>query len=179
VWDRRAEVVLNADLSALSSDRGTCHFEEGPGVPPEVARRISCDCRLRTVLRDPGGRALGIGRRSRNVPAWLGRELVARDLGCTFPGCGTRRFLAAHHVIHWAHGGATELDNLVLLCSFHHRLVHEGGWKVKLVGGLFTEWFRPNGLHYEPALPRPARDGPLRTELAARDTVVNRYEAGP
>jgi hypothetical protein len=164
----RAEVVLSADLRSLASDDGGCRFEAGPVVHPEVARRISCDCRLQAVLRDPGGRAVGIGRRSRSVPGWLMRELLSRDEGCSFPGCGTRRFLAAHHVVHWVHGGATQLDNLTLLCSFHHKLVHEGGWKVKLTEGLRAVWLRPNGARYEPALPAVtfeeggARDGPLR-----------------
>jgi hypothetical protein len=136
-------------------------------VHPEVARRISCDCRLQAVLRDPGGRAVGIGRRSRNVPEWLTRELLSRDGGCSFPGCGTRRFLAAHHVVHWAHGGPTQLDNLTLVCSFHHKLVHEGGWKVKLDEQLRARWWRPNGICYEPALSAATsgtgggRDGPL------------------
>jgi hypothetical protein len=136
-------------------------------VHPEVARRISCDCRLQAVLRDPGGRAVGIGRRSRNVPDWLLRELLSRDGGCSFPGCGTGRFLAAHHVVHWAHGGATQLDNLTLLCSFHHKLVHEGGWKVQLTDGLKAVWFRPSGVRYEATLPDATsgdgggRDGPL------------------
>ena len=116
--DARAEVVLSADLRALGTDEGGCELEAGPVLHPEVARRIACDCRLRAVLRDPRERAVGIGQRSRNVPRWLLRELKARDHGCTFPGCGTRRFIAAHHIIHWVWGGATELDNLVLVCSF-------------------------------------------------------------
>jgi hypothetical protein len=54
----------------------------------------------------------------------------ARDRGCRFPGCDNTRFLHAHHVHHWARGGETSLDNLVLLCRPHHRLVHEGGYSV-------------------------------------------------
>jgi hypothetical protein len=150
----RTEVVLSADLHALRSDDDGCEFDGGPVVHPEVARRISCDCRLQTVLRDPLGRAVGIGRRSRNVPEWLLRELRARDHGCTFPGCGTRRFTAAHHIVHWARGGATELGNLVLVCSFHHKLVHESGWRVTLAHGLEAVWFRPDGRRYQPELPR-------------------------
>ncbi|HEX3328161.1 MAG TPA: DUF222 domain-containing protein [Actinomycetota bacterium] len=159
----RAEVVLSADLAALGGDRGGCEFEAGPVVHPEVARRIACDCRLQAVLRDPSGRAVGIGRRSRNVPEWLLRELTARDHGCCFPGCGTRRFTAAHHIVHWGRGGATDLDNLVLVCSFHHKLVHEGGWRVTLDGGVAAEWFRPDGRRYQPA--------PARTTVATGTTT--------
>jgi hypothetical protein len=149
----RAEVVLSADLRALAGDGG-CEFEAGPVIHPEVARRIACDCRLQAVLRDPRGRAVGIGQRSRNVPEWLMRELRARDHGCCFPGCGTRRFIAAHHIIHWVWGGATELDNLVLVCSFHHKLVHEGGWRVNLPDGLEAVWHRPDGRRYQPGPPQ-------------------------
>jgi len=152
--EARAEVILSADLWALAGDDGGCEFEGGPVIHPEVARRIACDCRLQAVLRNPSGRAVGIGRRSRNVPEWLLRELRARDHGCCFPGCGTRRFIAAHHIIHWVWGGATELDNLVLVCSFHHKLVHEGGWKVNLPDGLEAVWHRPDGRRYQPGPPR-------------------------
>ena len=163
----KAEVVLSADLRALGSDEGGCQFEGGPVIHPEVARRIACDCRLQAVLRDPGGRAVGIGRRSRNLPEWLMRELLARDGGCSFPGCGTRRFLAAHHVVHWARGGPTQLDNLVLVCSFHHKLVHEGGWRVKLAAGLEAVWLRRNGRRYDPSFPsgNVVTDGRSRVDL--------------
>jgi hypothetical protein len=56
--------------------------------------------------------------------------LRARDPGCRFPGCENRRFLDAHHVHHWARGGPTTMENLLLLCRRHHRLVHEGGYRV-------------------------------------------------
>jgi hypothetical protein len=58
--------------------------------------------------------------------------LRARDQGCRFPGCGQRGFVDAHHIHHRARGGSNELDNLIELCWFHHRLVHEGGWKLRL-----------------------------------------------
>jgi hypothetical protein len=139
-------------------------------VHPEVARRIACDCRLRAVLREPSGRAVGIGRRSRNVPQWLLRELHSRDDGCCFPGCGTRRFTAAHHIVHWGRGGATDLDNLVLVCRFHHKLVHEGGWRVTLAGGVVAEWFQPDGRRYQPAPPRTTVATGTTTDVELVDT---------
>jgi hypothetical protein len=147
-------VVVGIELGDLAGDGPGCALEGGPVLHPELARRFACDCRLQAVLRDPGGRAVGIGRTSRNIPSWLLRELLFRDQGCTFPGCGTRRFVAAHHLVHWSRGGATDLDNLVLLCSFHHKLVHEGGWKVTLQDGCEARWLRPNGRIYEPAAPQ-------------------------
>jgi hypothetical protein len=62
------------------------------------------------------------------------RALELRDRGCRFPGCGSR-FTDAHHVRHWADGGPTQLDNLVLLCGTHHRLLHEGGFRVRFDPG--------------------------------------------
>ena len=97
----RPEVVLSAELCHLAGDGPGCQLGTGPllrpgaVLHPELARRIACDCRLQVVVRDQGGRALGIGRRSRTVPEWLTRELLHRDGGCSFPGCGTRRFLSA------------------------------------------------------------------------------------
>ena len=56
------------------------------------------------------------------------RAQSARDDGCRFPGCSSHRFCDGHHIVHWQNGGETSLDNLVLLCRHHHRLVHEGGF---------------------------------------------------
>jgi hypothetical protein len=73
---------------------------------------------------------VGIGRRGRQVPEAIHLILRNRDGGtCRFPGCERRRWLKAHYLVHWADGGATNLDNLVLLCHAHHRLLHEGGWR--------------------------------------------------
>jgi hypothetical protein len=59
------------------------------------------------------------------------RALKRRDGGCRFPGCPDTRFVDAHHIEHWADGGETRLDNLVLLCRHHHRLLHEGGYRIE------------------------------------------------
>ena len=56
---------------------------------------------------------------------------MVRDRGCVFPGCRHTRFLHCHHIEHWLHGGETRVENLVMLCSFHHHLVHEGGWTIR------------------------------------------------
>ena len=70
------------------------------------------------------------------------RALHLRDGGCSFPGCTRRpRRCHAHHVRHWADGGTTELDNLTLLCSRHHHLVHHNGWTVTMIDR--RPWFRP------------------------------------
>jgi hypothetical protein len=85
------------------------------------------------VTEDAGGSILSVGRKTRTIPPALRRALEIRDRGCRFPGCGLR-FTDAHHVTHWADGGATDLSNCLLLCRFHHRLVHEEGWTIEWWG---------------------------------------------
>lgn len=128
----RAQLVVHVDADALTGDgRGRSELEDGPVISPETARRLGCDAEVVTrVERD--GLPVSVGRRRRTVPPTLRRLLEARDGdACCFPGCERRRRLQAHHRRHWAHGGETSLVNLVLLCSHHHRLVHEGGYTVE------------------------------------------------
>lgn len=147
---QRATVVVHADLDALiAADRGA-EIEDGPVIASEVASRMLCDCKLELNVHDRHGAVVGVGRETRVVPRWLRRLLKRRDGGCTFPGCCLTTFLDAHHIIHWEHGGPTDLDNLTLLCHHHHKLVHEFGWKVVLNDAQVTQWFRPDGSRFEP-----------------------------
>ena len=134
---------------ALHSDpeRG-CELEGGGVIHPATARRLACDARIETVLEDRSGWVLGLGRSSREPSAQMLRALRRRDSGCRFPGCGSRRFTAAHHVWWWSLGGPTDLANLVLLCSFHHTLVHENGWRLELARDGRVRWYRPDGRRY-------------------------------
>jgi hypothetical protein len=103
--------------------------ESGHRLPTDTIRRLACDSRIEWVLESEG-QPVGIGRRGRQVPEPIHRVLRHRDGGvCRFPGCERKRWLHAHHLVHWADGGGTDLDNLVLLCHAHHRLIHEGGWR--------------------------------------------------
>jgi len=106
----------------------TSSIEDGPGVSSETSRRIACDSSVVCIKEDKNGEPLSIGRRSRSIPPPMRRALRARDKGCRFPGCTHTRFVDGHHIKHWADGGETSLDNLVLLCRHHHHLVHEGGF---------------------------------------------------
>lgn len=103
----------------------------------------------------PGGDPLALGRRTRTVSPGLRRALEIRDRGCRFPGCGLR-FTDAHHIIHWANGGFTVLDNLVLLCRRHHRWVHEGGVSVCLDARATVAFFTPDGKVYAEAAAQEA-----------------------
>lgn len=71
---------------------------------------------------------------------------------CTFPGCERRHYLDAHHLEHWAHGGETTLENLTLLCTHHHRLLHEGGFTVERAEDRTLTFMRPDGRHSAPRL---------------------------
>ena len=127
-----AHLVVRVDAAALTREgEGRCEFEHGPVISPETARRLGCDAETVTVL-EQDGLPVSVGRRRRTVPPKLRRLLEARDDGCCrWPGCERRRPLDAHHRTHWAEGGETSLDNLVLLCWHHHRLVHEGGYTIE------------------------------------------------
>jgi hypothetical protein len=108
-----------------------CHIENGPGLHRQVACRIACDAALVAVVHHVGaGEPLRLGRKTRPVSPAQRRALRIRDGGCRFPGCPRRTHLNAHHVRPWSLFGPTDLDNLVLLCRFHHMLVHEGGFTV-------------------------------------------------
>ncbi|MFC0430593.1 HNH endonuclease signature motif containing protein [Kutzneria buriramensis] len=112
-------------------------FEDGEPVDAETGRRIACDSKAFRMVLEENSAPINIGRSSRTVPIPMRRALIVRDKGCAFPGCHRRpRQCHAHHVIHWADGGPTRLDNLVLACSMHHRMIHHTRWTVEIVDGL-------------------------------------------
>ena len=125
------------------------HIEHGPVVAAETVRRIACDAALVRILETGHGEPLDVGRKTRVIPPALQRALRRRDRGCRFPGCANTRFVDGHHIQHWADGGATRLDNLVLLCRHHHRLLHEGGYYVVKDGSEFI-FCRGDGELIEP-----------------------------
>lgn len=123
--------LLAGVAGAGAASAGACHLERGPGLSPEVVRRLACDGAIRLVARGAKGTPMDVGRASRVIPARLRRALEIRDQGtCRFPGCTNTRFVDAHHVRHWARGGGTDLANLLTLCTAHHRAVHEGGFSL-------------------------------------------------
>lgn len=144
----RATVVVHARLEGLERGTGGCEIEDGPVIHPETVRRMLCNARVQTVVEDHDGNVLGLGRLTRQPSAWMIRQVRHRDRGCRFPGCGARRFTEAHHIRWWRHGGRTDFDNLALICSFHHRLVHEHGWSVRREAGGELAWRRPDGTRY-------------------------------
>ena len=146
------EVVVHIAHDALCDvpESSGASFEHGGPVAVETARRLGCDGALVGVVKGDKGEPLAVGRRTRAVPPAIRRALRVRDGGCRFPGCDRSRYTHAHHIRHWADGGETSLDNLVTLCSQHHRLVHEGGYGVHMRDGEIR-FTRPDGREILPA----------------------------
>jgi hypothetical protein len=118
------QVVVHADAKSLRGGAGCSD------LPVETVKRLLCDCNFVTVFEDENGKPLDVGRKQRTVSTPLRRALHARDRGCTFPGCRRKRHLDGHHLDHWINGGETKPENMVLLCTYHHRLLHEGGFSM-------------------------------------------------
>ena len=167
------QVVVHLDQAVLGPDGAREAFlDDGTRVSAETFRRLSCDGALVGVTTGEGGAILDVGRKTRAVPAAIRRALWARDRGCRFPMCSNRRFVDAHHVHHWAHGGRTSLDNLVLLCGFHHRLLHEGGLRMSLdAAGAAPRFFTPVGSEIAPVpdVPTVSRPRPAPVDYSAVD----------
>jgi hypothetical protein len=102
------------------------YLPDGTPVPKQVARMLAAEGARVDATMSSSGELLDVGRRTRTIPAAIARALWLRDGGCRAPGCGRRRHMHAHHIRGWAAGGETKLSNLVLVCSTHHRMIHDG-----------------------------------------------------
>ncbi|HEV2216452.1 MAG TPA: DUF222 domain-containing protein [Candidatus Dormibacteraeota bacterium] len=128
----KPQVMVNVDMATLQKQPGSRAAEldgSHQPIPAETARRIACDCSLiPNVDGEPQ-------RTARVVPGPTRRALAARDRHCRFPGCDMPpMWTDAHHIQHWADGGSHQMFNLILLCRRHHRLVHEGRWRLVSAG---------------------------------------------
>ncbi len=133
-WD----TLQGSQVGRLDGDfRGPLHRTE--------VEKMLCDCSVSRVVTGPTGLPIDAGRTTRTISPQLRRALAARDRGCRFPGCDRPPgWTDVHHVIHWRNGGATNLENCILLCDFHHHLVHGRGWIVKF-DGEDARFIGPNG----------------------------------
>jgi hypothetical protein len=159
--DRQQIVVHVAAETLRGRAAGCCEIEHGPSIAAESARRFSCDASVVTLMEDEDGEPLNVGRRSRTISAPLRRLLTARDKGCRFPGCSNARYIDMHHIKHWANGGETRPSNLVSLCRFHHRAVHEGGFNVEILDDGALRFINGRGEavdHVLPGCSQPAGD---------------------
>ncbi len=148
------QITVFADLDALTTiDSGVTELGSGALIPNETARRLSCDCVVEAVVTD-GSVVIGVGRNNRTVPGWLRRLVIHRDGGtCVFSGCTNTNWLQVHHIVHWSQGGTTDLNNLILLCGFHHRFVHEEGWFITTGTGGDFQFRKPDRTLYPPPKP--------------------------
>ncbi len=151
----RATVVVHASLATLLGD-GNAEIEGGPAIHRETARRLACDARIQMVVENAAGEVIGLGRMSRESSAWMMGQLRHRDGGCTFPGCGTRRFVHAHHII---------------------KLVHEYGWTLDRRDDGTMRWFRPDGTRYRAGPGPPGEPG--TAERPEREPVLALGEFRP
>jgi Domain of unknown function (DUF222)/HNH endonuclease len=173
------QVVVHVDESALRGGVGRSD------LPIETVKRLCCDGSLITVVEDGRGTPLDVGRKQRTVPTALRRALWSRDRGCSFPGCRHARYVDAHHIHHWINGGETSLENLTLLCTHHHTLLHEGGLTIHRDsnGGLYfrrpdgrvipRSGYRAEDMLDEVAVPLPGENPSAEARMAA---IVHSYE---
>ena len=165
----RHEIVVHVEAEVLADGRaGRCEIEHRTAIAAETARRLCCDAGIVPVVDGANGEPLSVGRRTRSIPPAVRRALSNRDRGCRFPGCTATYRLHGHHVKHWANGGETSLDNLILLCPTHHRLVHEGGFDVQRLDDGAFRFVNPHGLAIRP---------PRRQATSTPDTIIVQNES--
>ena len=151
----RHQLVVHVDAQTLRDGcNGRCEHEHGPSLAVETARRLGCDASVAAVLEDENGEPLNVGRKTRTIPPSIRRALHSRDKNCCrFPGCTNQHYVDGHHIRHWAQGGETRLSNLVLLCRFHHRQVHEGGVTVQVLDDGALRFVAKGGRRFESPVP--------------------------
>src|SRR6266571_1653117 len=128
-----ANLQVTATIETLKGLAGAAAAEMEFSLPisSTSVRRMACDCSVTRVLLSQDSIPVDVGRSKRVISGALGRALKARDGSCQWPRCErTASMCDGHHLVHWIEGGPTDLDNLVLLCRRHHRMVHEGGWQL-------------------------------------------------
>ena len=158
-------------------------LHDGTALESETFLRIACDSGLVSVKTDNNGDPLDLGRKQRTPSPSLMRALRLRHRHCAFPGCSCDAFMEAHHLRHCAQGGTTSLENTTLLCSAHHRAVHEGGFRIERAAGGQLCFFEPGGKRIEQAPPAAPVEhdvlAALATEQARADIEIARHTSLP
>ena len=184
---RRSAGPCPGPNAAAASEPATCSqtvLDEDGGihVSAATARRLACDAAKVEMQHGREGEILDVGRRTRTISPALRRALASRDGHCRFPGCQNRR-TDAHHLVHWADGGETVLENLVLLCRRHHRAVHEEGFGITLDAAGEAAFTRPDGRPFPQAAPPPLWTGealaPVNERLEQEGIEIDAHTATP
>lgn len=168
------QVVVHVDQTALITrdPAARCHIEDGPWLPFDAAQWLSCDADVVSVL-ERDGNVLDVGRVHRVLSPRLRLALQARDQGCRFPGCSVPPARAeGHHIKHWAHGGRTDMDNLVSLCRFHHRRHHDGAFEIRVVSGEPIRFELSDGTVLKPFVAMPSPGLTPNPQIAADAAVA-------
>ncbi len=133
VLNRRTHLQVTTSLETLLGLSGApaAEMEFSLPISSKAVERLACDCSVTRILLDSESMVIDVGRAKRVVSGSQSKALKVRDRGCRWPGCDRpASWTSAHHVVHWTHGGSTDLPNLVLLCYRHHWMVHEGNWQI-------------------------------------------------
>jgi hypothetical protein len=133
VPNRRTHLQVTTSLETLLGLSGApaAEMEFSLPISAKAVERLACDCSVTRILLDSESMVIDVGRAKRVVSGPQSKALKVRDRGCTWPGCDRpATWTSAHHVVHWIHGGSTDLPNLISLCFRHHGMVHEGNWQI-------------------------------------------------
>ncbi|HEX5268775.1 MAG TPA: HNH endonuclease signature motif containing protein [Acidimicrobiales bacterium] len=162
-------VMVHVDEAVLQdpSREGCGHIDGIGAIAAHTAARLACDGVLSRVAFRPGGAVEPEGA-TRQIPDTIRRAVLARDRGCRFPGCERRAFLHLHHVQFVSQGGPTRASNLAAICSAHHRLIHEGGFRLAMAADGAVRVWNPDGKEIPPGEVPGEPGGPTCMSLPPR-----------
>ena len=142
---QRPTLVVTVDYDTLTKQVGSGLLDSGEVLSPEAVRRLACDARILPAVLGGESQPLDVGKAQRTITGSLRRALVLRDKGCAFPSCDRPpQWCDGHHVVSWSAGGDTALNNSVLLCGYHHTLIHHGGWTITITPTGIPEFTPPS-----------------------------------
>jgi hypothetical protein len=140
----RPQIALTVPYDVVRKELGVGQLDTGERLTAEQVRRLACDAHILPIVLGGQGQILDVGQQRRLFTGPLRRALAARDGGCAFPGCDRPpQWCDGHHIRHWTDGGDTALHNGVLLCGYHHRLIHRGEWEVRMADDGRPEFIPP------------------------------------
>jgi hypothetical protein len=141
---QRPHLHVTVDFDTLTKQLGAATLDTGETISPTAVRRLACDAAIIPAVLGTHSEVLDLGHTRRLFIGATRRALILRDGGCAFPHCDQPpTHCQAHHITHWLDGGPTNLDNGVLLCGFHHRLLHHSSWHIRLGTNRRPEFLPP------------------------------------
>jgi Domain of unknown function (DUF222)/HNH endonuclease len=138
------QLNITVDFDALARDLAVGQLDTGAVLSPSATRRLACEAQILPVMLDGHSVPIDLGRSRRPFTGAARAAVVLRDGGCAFPGCDRpSRWCQIHHIQFWARGGRTDRDNGVALCGYHHRLIHQNAWTIRLAADRRPEFIPP------------------------------------